>query len=259
MLIKKEMVDGLIEIGVGIAVFVISLVIIKLHPDWKDEVMLGLIGILLPMIVAGRINLHTSIVELKESNVQLLNVLSTSMERSIPDIALITRYASADIPADEMPRVWSELSWLIQKNYRATNWMNPQKIYEESWGKSALAVQRVKAQCKCAEIKKVLIVDNAEELQSAGLKKELLEQHHAGIKLRYLEHARLNTVLPLHRFSDLQVDFGIFDDRYLLLWLVDKKRHLTGGKLIVDQEKIRAYSEYFDELLKTSTAYGAGS
>ncbi len=247
----------LIEFGAAILVLVLSLLLAKKYPGWTDELLSGVVGFLIPVIVVEVMILRSSIVELKESNEHLRNALSRSIERSIPDLAFVTKYATADISATEMPKVWSELSWLIQESYVATNWMKPQSIYEQPWGESALAVQRVKAQCRCADIRKVLIVDNVAELESPKLKKELQQQRDAEIKIHYLEHAKLNATLPLQPFRNLQIDFGIFDGRYLLLWMVNEKRRLTGGKLVVDEKEIKAYSDYFNQLLANSSPYDA--
>ena len=251
--------------------------------DWTGEWLIVVIGFFVPFVIGDLLLLRTgvgelrasnenlrkalstdlknnraAITDLEASNENLRNALSTSLKRPIPDLAILVKYGSRRIPRAEMVEVWAELCWLVQDNYKATNWIHPESIYGQPWGKSALEVQCCKSRSKIANIQKVLIVEDVTELRTPQLQPGLEEQAEAGIEIRYIEHAHIKKRLPLEGvFEGLDtMDFGVFDDRYILLWFVhEQTRLLTEGQLIVEQGKVALYSQRFDRLFKNSEPY----
>jgi hypothetical protein len=256
--VKHRFIEGLIGLFL-VVVSLVSLRFIKLHgADWTSEWLIAVVGFFVPFVIGDLLLVRTEVGELRASNENLRNALSTILQRSIPDLAFVIKHCSLHIPGDKMPAVWAELCWLVQDNYKATNWMLPESIYEQPWGKAALDIQCCKSWLNIANIQKVLIVQNETELNTPKLEKRLREQVEAGITIRYIEHAELSNLVPLKPLLDSEtIDFGIFDDRYILLWIVDKERHLTGGRLIVDQAQVAGYSNDFDQLLTNSKIYKA--
>lgn len=186
----------------------------------------------------------------QELHQQILQKLSAEAQRDADFIRLAAQYGGTAIDGEEeMHKLWYELCWLIEKTYCATNYID--KIYDTPWAPAALAIQNAKVASVAdhVSIRKIFIYDS---------EKEKLEKRPS---IRSQNKLKLKEVLVSSLVNDsvtkaildkeggaTKVDFGIFDDRYLLIWRLGPDRAVLGGSLVFDQKQIALYKGYFSKL-----------
>jgi len=155
------------------------------------------------------------------------------------------------IPPEEMESVWTELSSLMQKKYRATNSIKPTLIYGPKHADAVMTVQKAKVVAQSASIAKVFIVDSESELGEEPMLKIIRHHREANIGIKYI------TIKELSRFENLgkkekkllSVDFAIFDDEVVLIWYVNKTtRDYTGGEVLYGPGECKKYDDYYEAL-----------
>jgi hypothetical protein len=244
-----------IEAGVGILLGVGSAYLTAYtSAEHTGEVLIAAVLFLISVVVGEMLVLDKTISELTDSNVRLREAFSRNLKLSVSDLAMLIEKCEVKIRAEDMSEMWSRLCWSVQERYSATNWQRMEGIYTKYWGKSALAIQRSKAKLKDVNIRKVLIVEDEQELKSEDLVLELMEQIDAKIQIHYITRAAIDADPMLNsRMNEVGYDFGIFDNLYVLEWLVDKNRNLKGGRLTMGNAEL--YQTAFEKLFEASSAY----
>jgi len=52
------------------------------------------------------------------------------------------------------------------------------------------------------------------------------------------------------------IDFGIFDSKVVLLWVLDESsRRWKRGEVVLDERRVKEYAEFFDALFREATGF----
>lgn len=160
--------------------------------------------------------------------------------------------AGKEISVDNMPKVWTQLSWLMQKRYRATNLIAPVKIYTPKFAQAVMTIQEAKVVAQDVSVAKVFILEKKTELQEAPM--PMIIEHHqkAGIIIKYIYLKELeedeilkNKLAKLH-----SPDFAVFDDQVVFIWVLDNARHVTRCEVLVEPAECEKYSDFYSALEK---------
>ena len=157
-----------------------------------------------------------------------------------------------DIPVDRMPDVWNRLSWSMSQSYVATNYIEPDEIYKPKFADSVVAVQRAKIVAQNVRISKVFIVDSPLELKKEAMRELIKHHREARISLRYMEFDAIRNHPTLGEWAKrlASIDFAVFDERVVLLWHLDRQRHVTRVEVRLGPEEAALYLEFFAALKK---------
>jgi hypothetical protein len=200
--------------------------------------------------------------ELQETNRaqrELMTLAASPTPKDREFFGLALRYFGGKIPASEITQVWRDLCWIFQDRYDATNYVKPDELYNEPWASPAIAIQIAKAYAAHpTQIRKIFVVDQKSELEP--IRDNLNRQTEARIVVRYIECEKIaKNVAIRDRSKALKSnDFGIFDNRCVLVWNLDDQRGIVDGELIFDKEEIKKYQSFFEQLLLTSKSITHG-
>jgi hypothetical protein len=219
----------------------------------KDEVT-GLLSILIGLISTQVINtfieFHRHSQYLKETNLKLANLLQRISEpiQSTAELYNILRYGVTKITKEQIPNAWLELLWKIESRYYGLSYTNPDFWWNQAFSKLAIEIQRVKKNVIKAEIGRIFVYKNEEEL--LGLRDVMAEQCKAGITVRYIseENIEKKVLLKKLRSKIKTLDYGLIDSRIVLLVYVDKDRQFKHGEIIVSKEVFDTYKAFYDHL-----------
>jgi hypothetical protein len=215
--------DIYIAVTSGIlVVLVIEVIRVRLAVPATTERLLAEIG-----------KLCQTLAEREENQPLFLNALSRGVVR---------------ISLDQIDTVWRELSWRLQKTYRATNYQPD--MYVTNTAETVLDVQKAKMTAQKIHIKKVFIVEQEHEFKTANMRK-IISQHK--LDLADLRYFRMDEIMDRPKLREVKerlgsVDFAVFDDKVVLLWHLDEKRACTHGEIIFGAELAKDYISFFDLL-----------
>jgi len=238
-----------IELVAGITVGVVTWIIINDGSAFSAilSIVVGLLISLIIIILVESFRQQNDIKVIKATYGNLIKLILEEQNRSENNLSYILKYGVVNFEDRYMPSVWRELLWNVKKCYYATNYIRSNEIYGQNWADAALAIQKAKSFGEQVEIKKVFIIDDDSELKdlSATFKKQI----DAGINIRYILKRKFDEMMTL-RFekNEIQsIDFGIFDNKSVFLWKLDK-RSIAGGGVIFKGDQVSIYKEFFKQL-----------
>jgi len=234
----------------------------------------GLIGILVEVAWLQFMNLSESAAEskrsraeaaetkatlerVKEEHAELLRLLRERIEHD-RDAYYILRAHEGRLTQDQMTGIWLYLLNRLNRYYYATNFIDSEKIYGTPWGKAALMIQTAKYIESNVFISKVFLIRSPDEI--AVLSQYLEEQRKVGVNIRYLPIEEVENDPSLcHSYGPGKpvpsIDFGIFDERILLVWDLNANREVTGGRTVFEEQVIDQHRQFFDALYKKAIAF----
>jgi hypothetical protein len=163
----------------------------------------------------------------------------------------ILKYGGKDISEEIVPIVWNKLILSANKTYKASNYLAFDKLCNQGWSKTAFEIQKLK---KTATpkfiISKVFLLDD--QINRANILKVTEEQKISGLHIKETELEGLLSDITTKKYvdgsSDVELDFGIYDDSIVLVWLLDKNKNFKGGKLVFDTKEVKKYVDLFSLL-----------
>jgi len=244
--------DFLIKVMVVLAGLAIGYTTYKVSGA-KDEVT-GLLSILIGLIATQVINtiieFHRHSQYIKETNLKLANILQKISEpmQTTAELYNILRYGVTKIPKEQIPNVWLELLWKIESRYFGLSYTNPDFWWNQAFSKLAIEIQRVKKNVIKAEINRIFVYENHDELRN--LQDVMAEQWKAGITVRYISKDIIEKRILLKKLSGKikTLDYALIDQKTVLLVYVDKYRQFKHGEIIVSKEVFDTYKIFFDHL-----------
>ena len=170
------------------------------------------------------------------------------------DLEALFKFGSGKVNVHKMGEAWIYLLWRMQKSYRATNYIKSVDIYRTGYAEDALEIQAAKIKAQHANIKKIFIVENEQELEEMQTVFE--KQHALGIEVKHILYSEIQSKRMLNdkTLELATIDFGLIDDRTTLLWLL-KDRRIGGGRILLGSEEFAKYDEFFDALFKEARKY----
>jgi hypothetical protein len=155
-----------------------------------------------------------------------------------------------------MSKVWRELSWAMRKKYRSTTFMESQKMYDRGFSNAVMAIQGAKVVGGNVSVAKVIIFQDPQELKNQNMKKIIEHHNDVGITMKFIDEKKIcETFLndKLVKLSSGTLQFALFDDELAFVWILNEERELISGKVLVDSDEYKKYSEFYDELERTAS------
>jgi len=253
MKLSTEYLLKAIEIATGIVVGVLTW---KISDDGSSlsallSVVVGLLCTMILIFLIESFRQQADIQKVKSTYENLITLICEGKNRSDEKMSYILKYGVVTFEDRHMPNVWRDLLWDVNRSYYATNYINSDEIYDQSWADAALAIQKAKSFGEHVDIKKIFIVDDNVELE--GLKATFKNQLDAGINVRYIMKSAIDKSVTLRTKSNeiRSIDFGIFDDKSVFLWKL-KNRSFVGGEVKFKVDEINLYKQFFNQLFSES-------
>jgi hypothetical protein len=160
--------------------------------------------------------------------VQVISHLREAANRCVTD--------GIDIPAEDVPRLWTECVAHAERSIQATTYVKISKWWDKSYARINSEIRRLKARQKKA-VSILFLWDTPDEL--AEFKRIADEQSADGV---VVSHADIQTIKgDSTRMSHLSVigtpDFGVIDGQWAFLHFLDDTRGTVSARL-TDNEKI---------------------
>jgi hypothetical protein len=233
------------HVGVGIAALALSWFVIG-HNERIDIEVDVLIAITTALLSAALFDPHSKWArETQERYDKLLDAVADS---DIEHLWLVLRHSRHSFTADRMPDMWLELLWRMRHAFCATSYVALEH-WPEAYPIHGSEIQRVKAAVSNVQIRRIFIVETPDEVNRLQQQANLF---FPGIQLKYIHRTEIEKDQLLREFaSDARhtIDFGLFDNKCVFLWHLDKKtRDLTGGRIDFSSEAIDEYQRFFDRL-----------
>jgi len=211
------------------------------------SVIVGLLTTLITIMLVESFRQQNDIKLVSKTYDRLIKLILEERTRSEEKVSYILKYGVVSFADRHMPNVWRELLWNVKKSYYATNYIENEEIYDQTWADAALAIQKAKSFGEHVEIKKVFIIDTLEELES--IRHTIIKQLDAGVTVKYILHATINENITLRVCKEEieSIDFGLFDDKSVFLWKLDG-RSFKGGEVLFREEMVKKYRDFFKTL-----------
>jgi transcriptional regulator with XRE-family HTH domain len=162
-----------------------------------------------------------------------------------------------ELAADEVPAAWLKLLMHFESSLSATNFVPCGEIFD-AMGYADLGREAQKLQKKLGKtIRKILIAENQHEL--ARYEPEMKKQVAApALDVRYVLRGRIgekpHLAAKLKKLAS--IDFQLFDDNIVLLWILNETtRGVEGGRILVGPQSCKVYADFFDALYREAVAY----
>jgi hypothetical protein len=186
--------------------------------------------------------------DIRDRHQELLRKLAEKMERD-ESLLEVMRNERPGFSAAEMMENWLYQLNRLQGSYWATNYIDSRNIYATEWGKAALLIQNAKKTERTVVIRKVFLVKDYAEM--VVLSEHIEAQRNIGVDIHYLRYDQV----PALSGDIPSVDFGIFDERVVLVWQLDETRSVTGGKLLFGPEHVDRHKKFFNALFVKAVAH----
>lgn len=249
-----EMALKLFSLAVGLAV-----TLTLLQPQFSDhgaqlKVALGLLSTLITTMFIEFIRLGKKFDDQQKRQEQILNLLADRFSHQAR-LGELLRAPQLELSRQQVPEQWLELLWRIESDYCATNYISRAAHLDKGYAALALDIQALKIKVKYVPIHKVFIVDDDSELQN--IRDLLLAQQQAGVQLRTIQHKQIdaNEELQAQAAALQSIDFALINADIALLWFLDSKRHIGGGKLLYGEEQFQPYKRFFDSLYREAKPF----
>ncbi len=244
--------DFLVKVVVVIAGLAIGYATYKVAGA-KDEVT-GLLSILIGLISTQVINtiieFHRHSQYIKETNHKLADLLKKISEpiHTASELYNILQYGVTKITKEQIPNAWLELLWKVESRYYGVSFTNPDFWWNQAFSKLAIEIQRVKKNVIKAEISRVFVYEDEDELRK--IKDVMLEQCKAGIRVRHISKESIDNKVLLKKLKTRikTFDYALIDSKTVLLVYMDKNRQFKYGEIIVSKEVFDTYKLFFDHL-----------
>jgi len=174
------------------------------------------------------------------------------------DIAMLARYGSVDIRADQMSEAWTTLLWKMSRTFSATSNVhiskqNVKRVYPTV----GLEIQFAKV-ADGLHVERLFIIEADSEIADvAALIKNQLDNGVRCAIVRWHEVKDRPDVRvaynALRTYGEITKDFGILDNKYLFLWTLNKNRELVGGRIVFQNEMREKYDRFFATIKRHST------
>lgn len=253
---KKILAEVAIKAGQLLAGLAAGYLLYRTDPTAPVGVkwIVGGMTVLILQMVETSVRLNRSAEQQREQLGELADTLARdAIERALLQFGL--RYAGRTLSEEEIHLAWRQLTWFAQREYCATNYIDPPSFYR---GRALKVLQLQKTKLAAQEnfrVRKVLIwQDEAEQqspaareivklhLDSIGPRMELIEILHPTIA----QTPHLAKMLAGELGGDL--DFAIFDNLMVLVWRLDAHRKIASGALFVGPEAVTKFSRFFQAL-----------
>jgi hypothetical protein len=160
-----------------------------------------------------------------------------------------------EIPRDEMPKVWRELSWAMLTKYRSTTFIRSEKMYDRGFSNAVIAIQGAKVVGANVTVAKVIIFQDRQELKNENMQKIIEHHQDVGITIKFIGEEQIRGSFLNDKCAKLSsMQFALFDDEVAFVWILNDKRELISGRVLVDSDEYKEYAEFYDELERTASA-----
>jgi diamine N-acetyltransferase len=159
---------------------------------------------------------------------------------------------------DQLLEVWIDELTRLRQSYCATNYIEADRIYKTDWANAALHIQNGKKTIKEGmDIRKVFLIEDESEI--ATIAAHLDRQRQVGIDIHFLPRKEVADDADLKDALDSRnvpsIDFGIFDDNMVLVWMLDEGRTLCGGRVLLGEEAVKRHRDFFEKLFRKAAQY----
>jgi len=249
--LKSEFISKAVEITAGAAVGYVSYAVSARTSDLAG--MFGVMtGLMTTMVVALLVESYRHAKDIGESRASFITLTEkiAQQHQDIWDFAQVIRYGITTIPNEQVIDVVVQLMWRIKHRVLATSYVRPDVLWGRSYSILYHEIERAKIRVNKASITRIFIVDTQEEF--AQLRSVMLKHQEAGIKVKYIFKKKIDQTPTLKRgaASVESLDFDVFDDRLVLLVVMDKNRGPKCGKIIFGKEECERYKRFHDYLFE---------
>ena len=187
---------------------------------------------------------------------RLIEELGQKIEHD-EDLQVVLRHQGPGFTLAEMTEKWLYLLNRLRESYWATNFIDSEKIYTTNWARAALLIQNAKKTEVNIFARKVFLI--RDELEMLSLSEHIEEQRQIGVEIHHLPYDVFAQDVSLKRQLDSgdipSIDFGIFDDRIVLVWQLDAARAVTGGSVLYGHEHVEQHKLFFKALFSKAQAF----
>ncbi len=247
----KEYIYKTLELFTGLLIgFVVYLII---RPTNEINYLLNIIiGLLTAIVVMLIIELSRLALNFENYNKKLQDVLDIINDKGKEIIfnQSILKYGILKFQRESIPKVWLNILWNFNKTYYSTSLISLDEGWNQAYTKLGLKIQQTKILLNQADIRRVFIIENTEELENA--KNIILEQKQNGIYVKYIHSDEIKSKSILNTLSRKlkSMDFGIIDSDFVTLVYLNKKRIIVGGELVTNRSEIQNYKEFYHNLFE---------
>jgi RimJ/RimL family protein N-acetyltransferase len=170
----------------------------------------------------------------------------------------VLRYARPNFRPDEMTENWLYLLNRLRDAYWATNYIDPHHIYATNWGKAAFLIQNAKRTETHVFMRKVFLIK--EDAEMLVLSEHLEQQRQIGIDIHYLPYELVEKDPELSTWlrpdGIPSIDFGVFDEKLVLVWELDMATRLVkGGRVLFGRDQVERHKRFFRSLFSKAEEY----
>lgn len=216
-----------------------------------------MIGLLSTLVVAHLVESYRHSQDIKNANFQLTGLLQktnshlASLLKRIAeehqessDWVQILRHGMTTFPGEQIFDVLLQLLWRIENGVLAANYIDPGEGWGRAYGELYNEIQRTKVKVDKADIRRVFVVDDEEEVGT--LRSVMSKQKESGIRVKYIFRRKIETTSMLKTAADRleTLDFDVIDSKYVWLTLLDKSRKIKYGKLVFGKEECDRYKRF---------------
>lgn len=185
---------------------------------------------------------------------KIIEVFASGMEVK-GHLQKLLKHGSTNYARQDTDRIWLDILWNTTKRYWATSYSHPSEVWHTKLSHAVLAIQSTKIKVQNVDIRRVYLIDSAQEL--VELEKELQAQIETGVKIKYMYKSQIEAepllASKLAKFDS--VDFGLSDS--IIIWFLhlNRDRKIRSGQVIVDDIKCSEYEEFYKLLFDASETY----
>lgn len=249
-----EMLLKLFALAVGLGVTLLLMRSDFANQGGQLKVALGLLSTIMTTLFIEFIRLSKKVDDQQKRQEQIFTALAERFS-SDAELGELLRAPQLELSGPQVPEKWLALLWRLERDYAATNYISREAHLDKGYAALALEIQALKIKVSHVPIRKVFIVDDEPERQN--IHDVLLAQTQVGVQLRTIERKAIktNAELKLQAAGLQSIDFALINRDMVLLWFLDGKRRITGGKLLFGEQQFKPYKLFFDSLYREAQAF----
>jgi hypothetical protein len=209
-------------------------------------------GLLSTLILAIFIESEATRKKIGNLNYNLQNLKEILLKKENYKINLIKLLNEKPVvfEKNDVPQLWLDLLWEIDNKFWATTYINPSEGWEQVYTKIGNDIQRAKIYAKDADIRRIFIIDNKDELKR--IEGVIKEQIKLGIKSKYIYKDEINNKSFLKSFADRSksLDFCIVDNKFIVFVYINKKRMINRAEIGKMNKTNEYYTDFYKNLFK---------
>jgi len=216
-------------------------------PGYAPRLIAAFLTFIGTVVGVDSIKLANERLELRKSIDQLSSALSFNLETDFERSDLFPS-PQQELKADQMPRIWLNLIFRFDTMFSATNFIPSDMMFDgKKYARLGREAQALKVNAG-KTVRKLLIFREADK---ESYKNELQAQLGLGLCPKFIFYETICNDTNLRNKLDKldSIDFGLFDSKIVLIWLLDKdSRHVIGGRILFDVDRFNQYKDFYESV-----------